>query len=556
MNKKFLKYLAVLLLIGMFGTGCLKDKFEEFRTDPSNPTPEKASIDYYLNHVQISFRDFWGNGQNGNFYSMTDLGAEVTRMEKMYGPLYRNAYDPTFMDVLWDNAYKGVINHANTMLPLASQNQLTMHTGIARVLKAYTLMSLVDYFGDIPNSEAILGSSNINPKADPGQQVYDNALLLLDSAIDDFSAEPGLKPSNDLFYNGDLAKWTTLAKTLKLRAYMTTRLVDPSGAKANIEALLAENDLIDTDAEEFAFKYGSQLDNPVSRHPKYVLNYPAVNGGEYVGTYFLWLLTSEKPVIDPRTRYYVYRQRTTSAGWNGQVLPCGVQSRPAHFPAEMPYCILPNGYWGRDHGNNEGIPQDNEKRTTFGVYYAGGRFDNSDNVSTKQDDGARGQGLHPIWMASFTEFLKAEAALTLATAGDPKASLESGVRKSIARVMAYPAQVGITVPANRIPSDATINGYVATVLDRYDAAADDDDRLNVVMKEWYIALWGNGIDAFNNYRRTGKPDNMQLTVQSDPGEFLRSFWYPASAVNFNKSMSQKQNVTTRVFWDLNPDPLK
>ena len=32
----------------------------------------------------------------------------------------------------------------------------------------------------------------------------------------------------------------------------------------------------------------------------------------------------------------------------------------------------------------------------------------------------------------------------------------------------------------------------------------DGDRLNVIMKEYFIALWGNGIESYNNYRRTGK----------------------------------------------------
>jgi hypothetical protein len=216
---------------------------------------------------------------------------------------------------------------------------------------------------------------------------------------------------------------------------------------------------------------------------------------------------------------------------------------------------LPGGYWGRDHGNADPIPQDNEKRTIYGVYYAGGKFDNDDNTSGTPDDGAKGAGIHPIWMASFTEFLKAEAASSIGTSGDPKALLESGIRKSIARVIAFPGQVGVTVPANKVPTAAQINNYVAKVLSNYDAA-NADGKLNIIMKEWYMALWGNGLDAYNNYRRTGMPNDMQPTITSSPDAFIRTFWYPAVHANLNKTASQKTSLTQKTFWDKNPDPLK
>ena len=236
-------------------------------------------------------------------------------------------------------------------------------------------------------------------------------------------------------------------------------------------------------------------------------------------------------------------------------MPCAFRGRPGHYPATAPFCIVPGGFWGRDHGNADPVPQDNDKRTIYGVYFAGGKFDNDDNKSATQDEGAKGAGIHPIWMANFTEFLKAEAALTLGTTGNPKTLLETGIRKSIARVIAFPAQIGVTVPANRVPTAAQIDNYVNRVLTLYDAAT-ADGKLNVIMKEWYLALWGNGYDAYNNYRRTGKPNDLQPTITSTPGPFIRTFWYPAVTANLNKSIAQKGDLTQRVFWDKNPDALK
>lgn len=64
---------------------------------------------------------------------------------------------------------------------------------------------------------------------------------------------------------------------------------------------------------------------------------------------------------------------------------------------------------------------------------------------------------------------------------------------------------------------------------------------------------GNGIEAYNTYRRTGKPDNIQPAVElNDPGIFVRSHWYPGASANNNQNITQKDNVETPVFWDNNP----
>jgi len=74
----------------------------------------------------------------------------------------------------------------------------------------------------------------------------------------------------------------------------------------------------------------------------------------------------------------------------------------------------------------------------------------------------------------------------------------------------------------------------------------------VLMKEYYIAAWGNGSETDNNYRRTGKPDNMQPTLAA-AGDFIRSFFYASVYVDYNKSATQKTVTNVKVFWDNNPD---
>jgi len=451
-------------------------------------------------------------------------------------------------------------------------------------MKAYTMMTLVDMFGDVPYAEANLGIDNTNPGITKGNEVYAAAIKLLQEVSDtlDLVASGSLAHGPypgflDNFYGVSNAagarRWATQAKLLMIRAYMTTRLVD-NGAKGKIEALLANANVVASlsgTAQDFEFKYSSKQANPNSRHPRYNGNYngngtTSGSAGDYIGTHFIWTMAVEKGNFsntvandrsDPRTRYYFYRQTTNQSGVNPSSVSCSVAAPPAQFTPTMPFCLIGfAGFWGRDHGDNSGIPPDGNFRTTWGMYPAGGEMDLNQGTRVSLNRGGQGAGIQPIWQASFSEFLRAEAVLTLGVAGDAKAFLEAGVRKSISKVVGFPAAIGYAVNPAVVPSTATVDAYVAKVLAAYDAATTNSDKLNVVMKEWYIALWGNGADANNNYRRTGMPNNFQFAKLPDVGPYIRSFLYPSSYINLNKSAGAQNAIDKKVFWDTNPAVLK
>ena len=64
-----------------------------------------------------------------------------------------------------------------------------------------------------------------------------------------------------------------------------------------------------------------------------------------------------------------------------------------------------------------------------------------------------------------------------------------------------------------------------------------------------MALWGNGVDAYNLFRRTNKPENIQYLLEANPGPFINSHLYPSVFVNRNLNAAQKANVGVQVFWD-------
>jgi Susd and RagB outer membrane lipoprotein len=79
--------------------------------------------------------------------------------------------------------------------------------------------------------------------------------------------------------------------------------------------------------------------------------------------------------------------------------------------------------------------------------------------------------------------------------------------------------------------------------------------MNFIAREYWIAAFGNGVEAYNMYRRTGLPSGMQPTLDPNPGDFPRSWWYPQTYVTLNSNAEQKADLTTKVFWDKNASDL-
>ena len=71
------------------------------------------------------------------------------------------------------------------------------------------------------------------------------------------------------------------------------------------------------------------------------------------------------------------------------------------------------------------------------------------------------------------------------------------------------------------------------------------------MKELHISSFGNGLEVYNAYRRTGFPNNMQPSRNPNPGNFYRSAFYPDTSINNNPN-AQQADIARQVFWDKNP----
>jgi hypothetical protein len=592
-----MKYIKTLFLsiVLVAGASCTL----ELQEDPNAVQPNQALANLLLNNIQVSFPG-WFNG-------VSSFGMQMTRQLNSGGSLYDNVYTPQSFNGTWSGAYANVLYDIETLLANADANGLARHAGISRVFKAYILVTLVDYFGDVPYSEAFIGSGNFNPKLDNSSDIYAVALAELDKAIDDLTTpttvqggrlNPGAPVVQDLYYAGNFGFWVRAANSIKLKIHLNT------GNTAGINAVIADGRLITAANHNFIFRYGINQADPDSRHPRFNQNYLG-GGGAYMSNWYMWHMfygynaTQNGAPGDPRIRFYFYRQTSVNSSDPNQVR-CVVQATPLHYPfstgtqvvlnpkAGMPpmgedaahptknaaspawdrtFCLpTDRGYWGRDHVDPQGIPPDGFLRTAWGVYPSGGRFDANVNTGVAQTQGMRGAGMQPIMMRSFVQFMLAEAALTLGTTGVARDHYRDGILFSMNDVRTFAVNGNFGIGSAPPTEATTINtfyplatyeadrdAYLASALAAYDdrVAVSAAEAMNYVAREYWIASYCNGVEAYNMYRRTGKPTGMQPVINPEPGPFPRTFWYPANAANLNGSIDQKTNLAGKVFWDKN-----
>ncbi len=536
----------------------------DLANDPNLLNPEQSNPDLFLNSIQIDF------GKVVERFGA--IGAQVTRIDYMNGRDYENAFSPADFNGLWSGSYQstdatftdqfghnqtfnGILADVRALAPLVQTSDLFHHTAISNVIEAYIIVTLVDFFGEVPYSEALLLDGNLNPNVDSGDAIYEAALNLLDQAIINFELEPAREPSNDFFYGGNWENWIKLANTLKMKIYLQKHLVD-SDAITKFKEIVATGDFIQSTDEDFQFSWGNNSIQPDNRHPRYANNYEADGGDEYMSN---WLMNLMSTSDDPRMRYYFFRQANAVPGAeiapNEETLSCSLETAPQHYiDGGFTFCNLDNGYWGRDHGDDDGIPPDGFLRTTFGVYPAAGRFDDNSFEGTQQGQGGGGAGITPIMLASWSDFMRAEVALLEMDFGTASTLLASALSKSILKTQSF-ASLDPSSNLTFEPDGTTVQSFISNRVAAFDNAASIDDRWNIVSEQYWVSLFGNGIDAYNYYRRTGYPTSLQPNVEPFPatGNFIRSFVYPADFITNNSSATQKPNQNVKVFWDNNPD---
>lgn len=489
------------------------------------------------------------------------------------GNVYETAFSPNAFDGIWTTAYAGFLPDANAVIALAEPTQQFYHTGTARIMQGYVLATLVDLFGDVPFDQAQLGIEVLSPEAQDGATLYGIAADLVQAGIAELEMNAAAAPTFDFMYDGNIGGWIQAGNSLLLKLAVNTR------DQATFNSIISGGNFISSATNDWQFEYGNSRANPDSRHPLYGAHYED-NDGPYLGNWLMWAMNDEKPVVDPRIRGYFFRQFPSIPLDNNNRFDCifsivpDAASTPEHYlncDPNMAYCAasLTDGYYGRDHGNGNGIPPDGDIRTRYGVYPMGGKFDNNIFINTQNlgTDGALGAGIHPIMPSFFVNFYRAEMAAMSGDMATAREQLLAGVAASIDKVVNFIIDrdpnslsevVGTDIVTGEptfgsqfLPSPSAVGAYLDVVAERFDSSS---DPLDVIALEALIAQYGNGIESYNLIRRTARPTNLQPAILTSAGTFIRSALLPAVHVNLNQNATQK-TVLDQVFWDTNPASL-
>jgi hypothetical protein len=548
-----------LALVGLLATSTGCKDFFDVNVDPLNPSTARLSD--LLPVSQVAMGTYLGFSVNGLSQPTAGLVQQLSSTRGI--GTFQQAGD-SFTNQ-WSGLYSDMLTNNEQMIKQGTTEQSWAYVGVAQLQKAFVVSQMVDMWGDIPYSEALLGAANRAPKFDKDSDIYADMFRLIDEGIANLAkTSTRTVGAEDLIYGGNLTKWAHFGRTLKLKLYNQIRLT--RDVSSEVRALMnAPADLMQPTGEDFELRYSSST-QPDNRNLGYIGDY--VNSGREntIGVYLFQTMTSS---ADPRIPYYFYNQAT------GPVSIADYQSGN--------FVTVRFGSTGVNNASNN-----SSVRTLPGLYPIGGRYDfgSGGNADASYGKGVVAQRLLTYFSRKYTE---AELQLTvLNDAAAARTAYQEGLNASFRKVNDVAAAEGIpnTVPFQTAPSSvpqipatgAKSSGtYITAALGRFDNAA-PNAKLKAIMFEKYVASFGFGLDAYTDFRRTGYPnitvpDQADISNVTNPyafnptlapgtvddndaltrgqGAFPRRLAYQQGELNINPNAPKEQPnvVSTRIFWD-------
>ncbi|SMC70308.1 SusD/RagB family nutrient-binding outer membrane lipoprotein [Pedobacter africanus] len=530
------KYFTGLAIIGfsvIFG-GCQKN-FLDINTDPNNPTDLPLTQILPAAEGGLTF-NLCQNVGGINSATSTFVHQIVNSRVNDY------VIDGTNFQNAWGYAggsygvFPGVLYDLQTVINKGTAQNAPHYVGVAQVQKAYVFSLWVDLFGDVPYFDALKGNDDLKPKYDASSAIYDDLFVQLDNAITNLSAaSSSLSPdvNSDLIYGGDRTKWIRLANSIKLKLYNQVRL--KRNVTAQINALIAGNNLISAEDQDFQLKFGTSS-SPENRNIGFFANYGTGQRESFVSPFFYTIL---KNSADPRMPYYIYNQLT----------PTGNPTNPVDFR---------DGRFLSVRFASKG-PNRNQDQRTFqslvGLFPVGGRYDNGTGGAASLTSGP-GDAPVRVLTSYQVKFIQAEAALTIGTTGAADALLRAAMVENFAKINKQAAAVPGSVQTVPSITDLARDTYINAIMANYAAATTTDAKLNIIMTQKWIASFGYGMDAYTDYRRTGFPAIPNTTGAVDPEMVsIRTFPfrlpYPNSEQSSNPNFPGQPDIygtAGKIFW--------
>lgn len=558
-KNKILKY-ALWMALPVLGSGVMTsctDSFENLNTsgvqvDP-NELPFSAQCTEPMNYCyppQQNMFQFWTNltidlyggyfmTPNGNFTN-GDMGENRGHSGGMY-----------------ENYYLHIFNNTRRIIAdCDASNQLGL-AGVMRIVQAYGTLMTTDAHGPLAYSSILSGEYESYFPFDSQQDIYIAMLKDLDKAITDIQnmteAEKLTLATFDSWCQADTELWVKIANTMKLRMALrlSKREAEMNAAGIDLKAVAAAaapNTLATVNKDIVIDK---SLENEM---------WLMFNWGDC--GFNANLVTLMSGMKDPRQPLYMTKNVndvTVKVGEeNKVVVPKNTEYLGIRFASGLPG--KPNSW------------------SNFSGW-----------IDTPNALGVYSMPL-PIFKAAESYFLLAEAKLRWNIGSESIQSLyENGIRVSMenelayrgkyAQITAYPAnavedyingttgQIDFVDPANAALSTPALNKLGV----KWDEGASNEQKLERIMIQKYLALFPLSTEAWAEQRRTGYPRLFPAYVNEsnravDTEEGVRRVIYSSNAYDTNakgleeglklldKENSSKKGISgdkggTHVWWD-------
>ena len=100
---------------------------------------------------------------------------------------------------------------AKAITPAYTEGIQKNQLAIATLLEIYAYHVLVDQFGNVPYSEALMGAANSRPIYDDALTIYQDLITKLDGVIADLDETSAGFGEADILYNDDIVLWRKFA---------------------------------------------------------------------------------------------------------------------------------------------------------------------------------------------------------------------------------------------------------------------------------------------------------------------------------------------------------
>lgn len=421
----------------------------------------------------------------------------------------------------------------STVVPLwqdlkgKTETQFPEVFALAQILKISAWHKATDMFGPIPYKEA--GKGLITVPYDSQEEVYKSMFKELSDAIEVLTkyADNGnskLLPNADAVYAGDVHKWVVYANSLMLRLAMRVYYADAALSKQYaLQAVNHSYGVMKTKDDEAKMERGASLE--FKNNLDVLINqYNECRMGSsmlaYLGGY-----------QDPRLPKY-FNTSTVS-----QAVTVGTYGKYSGVPT------------GHDVSSNDAFKDSSRPAIT----------------STTPT----------YWMrASEVYFLLAEAALHgFAVGGTAESLYEKGIEMSFEENGIASSEVADYMSSGLKPSaysfhltNPGVNVDVPAVTEATTAwSGTDEEKLEKIMIQKWIALYPNGQEAWTEYRRTGYPKLHSAISNYSNGEVdsevgIRRMRFPTNKSTSAEDIANLESARkllrggldkagTRLWWD-------